>query len=129
MDDNEDGTRHVVGGVDTHKDLHVAAVVDGQDRFWELPASPPPVRGIGRCSSGCARSGTSGASALNRPAATVPAYSASCKRLALTCWRLLRLTGTIAGDVARMMTSMPRMPPMLPSREGELSRPEAETGW
>ena len=32
MDNNEDGTRHVVGGVDTHKDLHVAAVVDGQDR-------------------------------------------------------------------------------------------------
>jgi transposase len=31
MDNNEDGTRHVVGGVDTHKDLHVAAVVDGQD--------------------------------------------------------------------------------------------------
>ena len=29
----EDGTgRHVVGGVDTHKDLHVAALVDEQDR-------------------------------------------------------------------------------------------------
>jgi transposase len=29
----EDGTgRHVVGGVDTHKDLHVAAVVNEQDR-------------------------------------------------------------------------------------------------
>jgi Transposase len=26
------GTRHIVGGVDTHKDLHVAAVVDEQDR-------------------------------------------------------------------------------------------------
>ncbi len=24
--------RHVVGGVDTHKDLHVAAVVDERDR-------------------------------------------------------------------------------------------------
>lgn len=24
--------RHVVGGVDTHKDLHVAAVVDDRDR-------------------------------------------------------------------------------------------------
>ena len=31
--DVEDGTkRHVVGGVDTHKDLHVAAVVDERDR-------------------------------------------------------------------------------------------------
>ncbi len=27
-----EGTRHIVGGVDTHKDLHVAAVVDEQDR-------------------------------------------------------------------------------------------------
>jgi len=26
------GTRRIVGGVDTHKDLHVAAVVDEQDR-------------------------------------------------------------------------------------------------
>jgi transposase len=26
------GTRRNVGGVDTHKDLHVAAVVDEQDR-------------------------------------------------------------------------------------------------
>ena len=24
--------RHIVGGVDTHKDLHVAAVVDEQDK-------------------------------------------------------------------------------------------------
>ena len=27
----EDGSRHVIGGVDTHKDLHVAAVVDERD--------------------------------------------------------------------------------------------------
>ena len=27
-----EGTRRIVGGVDTHKDLHVAAVVDEQDR-------------------------------------------------------------------------------------------------
>src|SRR5271169_5186439 len=29
------GTRRIVGGVDTHKDLHVAAVVDEQDRVIE----------------------------------------------------------------------------------------------
>ena len=28
-----DAGRHVVGGVDTHKDLHVAAVVDERDRL------------------------------------------------------------------------------------------------
>src|SRR5258708_16083796 len=30
-----EGTRRIVGGVDTHKDLHVAAVVDEQDRVIE----------------------------------------------------------------------------------------------
>jgi hypothetical protein len=29
----EETARRVVGGVDTHKDLHVAAVVDEQDRI------------------------------------------------------------------------------------------------
>jgi hypothetical protein len=29
--------RHIVGGVDTHKDLHVAAVVDEQDRIELWP--------------------------------------------------------------------------------------------
>jgi len=32
MDAQEGAVRHIVGGVDTHKDLHVAAVVDEQDR-------------------------------------------------------------------------------------------------
>ena len=32
MDMREQAKRHVVGGVDTHKDLHVAAVVDERDR-------------------------------------------------------------------------------------------------
>ena len=27
-----EGAHHIVGGVDTHKDLHVAAVVDEQNR-------------------------------------------------------------------------------------------------
>ena len=30
-----EGRRRIVGGVDTHKDLHVAAVVDEQDRVIE----------------------------------------------------------------------------------------------
>ena len=32
MDATHTTKRHVVGGVDTHKDLHVAAVVDERDR-------------------------------------------------------------------------------------------------
>ena len=32
MDSTEGSMRRVVGGVDTHKDLHVAAIVDGQEQ-------------------------------------------------------------------------------------------------
>ena len=32
MDVRDPARRHVVGGVDTHKDLHAAAVVDERDR-------------------------------------------------------------------------------------------------
>lgn len=35
MDMEKDAARCVVGGVDTHKDLHVASVVDGQDRVLD----------------------------------------------------------------------------------------------
>ncbi len=33
MSKEHKGQNHVIGGVDTHKDLHVAAVVDAKDRF------------------------------------------------------------------------------------------------
>lgn len=35
----------VVGGVDTHKDLHVAAVVDGQDCFIASKSFPTTRQG------------------------------------------------------------------------------------
>ena len=35
MDDSEIATRRVIGGVDTHKDVHVAAVLDEQGRLLE----------------------------------------------------------------------------------------------
>ena len=49
--------RHIVGGVDTHKDLHVAAVVDEQDRILVntiLPHDPAAL--VARCSPGCSPS-------------------------------------------------------------------------
>ena len=47
----------VVGGVDTHKDLHVAAVVDELDRVLGSRAFRRPGRVTSRCSPGCAPSG------------------------------------------------------------------------
>jgi hypothetical protein len=35
MDGNDKATRGITGGVDTHKDLHVAAVVDDCDRVLD----------------------------------------------------------------------------------------------
>lgn len=40
MDGNEKTTRVVVGGVDTHKDLHVAAIVDEQDHVLGTQSFP-----------------------------------------------------------------------------------------
>ncbi len=39
----------VVGGVDTHKDLHVAAIVDENNRVLGSDFSRQPGRDIGRC--------------------------------------------------------------------------------
>ena len=48
MDSEENEARHVVGGVDTHKDMHVAAVVDDATGFSQRNASPRPARVTGR---------------------------------------------------------------------------------
>ena len=58
-----EGTRRIVGGVDTHKDLHVAAVVDNSIGLSKRDPSPPLVRAIARCSPGCGPSATCNASA------------------------------------------------------------------
>ena len=53
-----EGTRRIVGGVDTHKDLHVAAVVDEQDRVIETRSFATTRQGYRRCSPGCGPSVT-----------------------------------------------------------------------
>lgn len=45
MDSKTDTPRPVVGGVDTHKDLHVAAVVDDQDRVLGIRSFPTTRQG------------------------------------------------------------------------------------
>lgn len=46
--DDQHITDLVVGGVDTHKDLHVAAIVDGQDRFLASESFPTTRQGYRR---------------------------------------------------------------------------------
>jgi len=38
----------VLGGIDTHKDLHVAAVIDAGEKVLGRTVSPPPAPAIGR---------------------------------------------------------------------------------
>lgn len=45
----------IVGGVDTHKDLHVAAAVDAHDHFLVRPAFQLPVMVTRTCWPGCVR--------------------------------------------------------------------------
>ena len=40
MTDNDDVTQRVIGGVDTHKDVHVAAVLDEQGRLLATATFP-----------------------------------------------------------------------------------------
>ena len=45
--------RHVTGGVDTHGEVHVAAVLEsGTAGGWPWPSSPPTPRAMWRCASG-----------------------------------------------------------------------------
>src|SRR5215210_1490426 len=45
MDVEDSARRHVVGGVDTHKDLHVAAVVDEKDHILATASFPTTRQG------------------------------------------------------------------------------------
>lgn len=45
MDGKNPTTRNIIGGVDTHKDLHVAAVVDDCDRVLDTCSFPTTRQG------------------------------------------------------------------------------------
>ena len=49
----------VIGGVDTHKDIHVAAVVDELGHCWRRSRSRPPAAAIDGSTPGFAPTATS----------------------------------------------------------------------
>jgi len=65
-----DSARLVVGGVDTHRDFNVAAVVDMNGGLLGVESFPTTLMGIGRCRRGCWRSARSNGSASREPART-----------------------------------------------------------
>ena len=108
-----EGRRRIVGGVDTHKDLHVAAVVDEQDRVMKRDPSPPRqgyrqmlawMRAFGDLQRmGVESTGSYGAGLLR-----------FMQQAGLRFSRSQPPTSRIAADVARTTISMLRTRPMPP---------------
>ena len=101
----------VVGGVDTHKDLHVAAVVDDQDRVLGSQCFATTRQGYRQMLAWMRSFGT-----LQRMGIKASKFSRSRHR-----------TSTTVADAARTTISMPRTLHTQPSLAGALSRQKVET--
>lgn len=69
--------RHVVGGVDTHKDVHVAAVIDAVGRSLASESFPTSARATDACSAGCALTASSWPWGWKAPGRGVPGWLAT----------------------------------------------------
>src|SRR3984957_1628292 len=101
-----EGPRRIVGGVDTHKDLHVAAVVDEQDRVIGTRSFATTRQGYRQMLAWMRSFGELQGIGIESAAATAPACSASCSNLALSFLRSRPRTSRIDADAARMTISM-----------------------
>jgi hypothetical protein len=77
MTEDETATQRVIGGVDTHKDVHVAAVLDELGRLHDT-ATFATTTVIGRCIGGCAGTARSSRSGSKAPAHGVQDCHGSC---------------------------------------------------
>ena len=110
-----EGTHHIVGGVDTHKDLHVAAVVDEQDRVLQTQSFATTRQGYpARCSPGCAPS----ADLQRIGVASTGSYGAGLLRFmqqaGIAVLEVTTRTSRIGAGAARTTISTLRTRPMPP---------------
>ncbi len=123
MSSEDEQTRSaVVGGVDTHKDLHVAAVVDHQDRVIGTRSFASTRQGYRQMLAWMRSFGE-----LQRVGVeSTGSYGAGLLRFlqqaASWFWRSRLPTGRIDASVARTMISMRRMLPMQRTLASEPSR-------
>jgi hypothetical protein len=82
-----EGLERRIVGVDTHKDLHVAAVVDEQDRVLGTHSFATTGQGYRQMLAWMRSLATCNALAWNRPAAMALACCALCSRPELPCSR------------------------------------------
>lgn len=129
MDANDKAARSITGGVDTHKDLHVAAVVDDCDRVLDTRSFATTRQGYRQMLAWMRAFG-----ALQRIGIeSTGSYGAGLLRYMQTAGtevlRSRRLTVKIVANAERMTIWMPKAPPMPPLRgSGPLPR-EAGTEW
>ena len=121
--------RRVVGGVDTHKDLHVAAVVDEQDRVLASQCFPTTRHGYKQMLAWMRSFGS-----LQRVGVEATGtYGAGLLRyLQKAGIEVLEVTTPDRQDRRKRGKNddwMPRTPPMRPLPASERSRRRAVTAW
>jgi transposase len=119
--------RRIVGGVDTHKDLHVAAVVDELDRVLVSQCFATIRRGYKQMLTWMRAFGSLQRIGVEATGTYGAGCCVTCRTPALRSWRSPHRIHMIAVSVVRTMISMPKMPRTPPSPASGPSRPNAAT--
>lgn len=116
----------VIGGVDTHKDLHVAAVVDDHDRVLATASFSTTRQGYGKMLAWMRSHGD-----LRRVGVECTgSYGAGLLRfLQRAGIEVLEVTTPDRLDRRRTTISTPKTQPMPPSQASAPSHPAAGTAW
>src|SRR4029450_6748918 len=122
--DQERSGRSVIGGVDTHKDLHVAAVVDEHDRVLGSRCFATTRHGYKQMLTWMRSFRSLQRVGVEATGTTEWGSFAACSTPASRCSRSQRRTRTIAASAARTMILILRMPRMRLSPAGALSPQE-----
>jgi hypothetical protein len=119
----------IIAGVDSHKDLHVAAVVDVYDRFIASECFASTRQGYKKMLAWMQSFGAIERLALNAPAHTAQACCTIFRTPVFRFWkspRLIRRTAVAAEKTIGSTQSTSRMPPFLVCGQ---SLPKAGMVW
>jgi hypothetical protein len=118
-----DAERLVTVGIDSHKDIHVAAAVDQVGRIVGTTAAPTSVRGYAQLERWARGLGPVERFGVEGPAATPRAWPAGLSAAATRSWRSTGPTGSSVGGVASPTRSTPKQRPA-PRSQARTSRPQ-----
>jgi transposase len=104
----------ITGGVDTHKDLHVAAVVDDRDRFLESACFPTARQGYRQLLAWMQSFGPLGKVGVEATGTYGAGLLRHLQKSASRRWKSLRPTDRTGASVARAIIWTPRPQPTPP---------------